>query len=143
MVDLTRESKGRVRARLLGLVLGRSGTAYADRLDAQDETFRAGLKHAALDPFRGYAHALLDSLLCAWKTQILPYFDTGGVSNRSTEAINMLTEMARRLAHGYANLENYRLRMLLAAGGQRSRDEGPHHVEIRRAKAGCGGGARA
>jgi hypothetical protein len=35
------------------------------------------------------------------------------------EAINRLNEKARRLAHGYRNFTNYRLRMLLAAGGTR------------------------
>ena len=52
---------------------------------------------------------------------MLAYFDTDGVSNGGTEAINMLIEKARRLAHGYRNFENYRLRMLLAAGGTRGR----------------------
>lgn len=33
----------------------------------------------------------------------------------------MLIEKARRLAHGYRNFQNYRLRMLLAASGTRTR----------------------
>ena len=33
----------------------------------------------------------------------------------------MLIEKARRLAHGCRNFENYRLRMLLAASGTRTR----------------------
>ncbi len=33
----------------------------------------------------------------------------------------MLIEKARRLAHGYRNFNNYRLRMLLAASGTRTR----------------------
>ena len=244
MVDLTRDQNGKVRARLLDLVPGRSGTAYRAWLDARDEEFRAGVKHAALDPFRGYANALRDSLsdavqvldafhvvklgtqvvdevrrrvqqeqldrrghkhdplyrirgllrhgaehlsdrqqrrlstglragdpdgevelawacyqqlrqiysgpqpaatrralaekviagfpscpvpevarlgrtLRSWRAQVLAYFDTAGLSNGGTEAINLLIEKARRLAHGYRNFDNYRLRMLLAAGGQR------------------------
>jgi transposase len=245
MVDLTRDADGKVRARLLDLVPGRSGTAYRVWLDARDETFRAGVKQAALDPFRGYANALRDSLgdavqvldafhvvklgtqvvdevrrrvqqeqlgrrghkndplykirgllrhgaehltdrqqarlaagldagdphsevelawrcyqrlrtvytgpqpaaarralaekviatfascpvpevarlgrtLRAWRAQILAYFDTHGLSNGGTEAINLLIEKARRLAHGYRSFTNYRLRMLLAASGQRT-----------------------
>jgi transposase len=50
---------------------------------------------------------------------VLAYFDTAGLSNGGTEAINQLIEKARRLAHGYRNFTNYRLRMLLAASGQR------------------------
>ncbi len=46
---------------------------------------------------------------------------TDGLSNGGTEAINMLIEKARRLAHGYRNFTNYRLRMLLAASGTRTR----------------------
>ena len=33
----------------------------------------------------------------------------------------MLTKKARRLGHGYRSFENYRLRMLLAASGTRTR----------------------
>ena len=61
--------------------------------------------------------ARLGRTLRAWRSQVLAYFDTDGLSNGGTEAINMLIEKARRLAHGYRNFENYRLRMLLAAGG--------------------------
>jgi transposase len=243
MVDLTRDTDGRMRARLLDLVPGRSGTAYAGWLDHRSEAFRAGIKHAALDPFRGYANALRDSLsdavqvldafhvvklgtqvldevrrrvqqeqlarrghkddplykirgllrhgvehltdrqrarleaglqagdpdwevtvawqcyqqlrgiyharshtagaalaekaiaafpscpipevarlgrtLRAWRPQVLAYFTTDGVSNGGTEAINGIIEKTRRLGHGYRNFTNYRLRLLLAAGGHR------------------------
>ena len=36
-------------------------------------------------------------------------FETGGVSNGGTEAINGVIEKTRRLAHGYRNFTNYRL----------------------------------
>jgi transposase len=52
MVDLTRDANGQVRARLLDLVLGRSGPAYAGWLDARRPEFRAQIKSAALDPLR-------------------------------------------------------------------------------------------
>jgi transposase len=243
MVDVTRGADGRVRSRLLDVVPGRSGPAYKAGLDAQAPPFRSGVKHAALDPFRGYANALRDGLsdavavldafhvvklgttvvdqvrrrvqqdtlgrrghkndplykirgllrhgaehlnprqiarldaalvaadpdyevtvtwqcyqqlrsiyhapspaagrsiadkviasfpscpipevarlgrtLRAWRTQILAYFATGGVSNGGTEAINGIIEKTRRLGHGYRNFTNYRLRILLAANGQR------------------------
>jgi transposase len=64
----------------------------------------------------------------AWRAQVLAYFDTDGLSNGGTEAINMLIEKARRLAHGYRNFENYRLRMLLAPAApapRRVRTTGP------------------
>ena len=65
--------------------------------------------------------ARLGRTLRAWRSQVLAYFDTDGLSNGGTEAINMLIEKARRLAHGYRNFDNYRLRMLLAASGTRTR----------------------
>ncbi len=43
--------------------------------------------------------------------------DTGRSSNGPTEAMNGIIELARRLARGYRNRDNYRLRMLLAGGG--------------------------
>ncbi len=48
MVDLSRDSSGRTRARLLDLVPGRSGAAYADWLKARNEAFRAGIGVATL-----------------------------------------------------------------------------------------------
>lgn len=37
--------------------------------------------------------------------------------SQRTEAVNRIIELHRRLARGYRNCDNYRLRMLLAAGG--------------------------
>ena len=51
MVDLTRHD-GRPQARLLDLVPGRSGKAYADWLSSRGARFTAGVRTATLDPFR-------------------------------------------------------------------------------------------
>ncbi len=251
MVDLTRDVEGRLHARLLDVVPGRSGTAYADWLKAQTEVFLAGIEHAALDPFRGYANAIRDELpdavavldafhvvklgtqvvdevrrrvqqdtlqrrghrddplykirgllrhgqenltsrqlaklntclqlgdpnwevtiawsayqqlraayaakgpagrriaeqviasfpscpipevarlgrtLRQWRHQVLAYFDTTGVSNGGTEAVNLLIEKTRRLAHGFRNFDNYRLRILLVADGSRPYRQHPNHA---------------
>lgn len=241
MVDLTRDDHGRVRARLLDLVPGRSKKAYADWLTERGEAFRAGIGVAALDPFGGYKAAIDDELAdatavldafhvvklgtqvvdevrrrvqqdtlghrgrkgdplygiatilragaenltdkqvarlaaaieandahaevyvawrCAqdlraayraknttdgrrraekilagfhrcpipevarlgrtlrrWKDAFLAHFTTGRANNGGTEAVNGIIELHRRLARGYRNRDNYRLRMLLAAGG--------------------------
>jgi transposase len=252
MVDLTRDNDGRLHARLLDVVPGRSGTAYADWLKAQTEVFVAGIEHAALDPFRGYANAIRDELpdavavldafhvvklgtqlvdevrrrvqqdilgrrghkndplykirgllrhgaehltarqlarldaglqagdpdhevtlawqcyqqlrsayatkgaagrriaekvitsfptcpipeiarlgrtLRQWRSQVLAYFATSGVSNGGTEAINLLIEKTRRLAHGFRNFDNYRLRILLVADGSRPYRQRPNHAQ--------------
>ena len=241
MVDLTRDSDGRVRARLLDLVAGRSKKAYSDWLIERGPHFRAGIQIAALDPYGGYKSAIDDELAeatavldafhviklgtqvvdevrrrvqqdttghrgrkgdplfgiqrllragaenltdrqlerlataieadqaheevyvawrCAqdlraayrakdaargrdraqkilesfhtcpipevarlgrtlrrWRQAFLAYFTTDRANNGGTEAINGIIELHRRLARGYRNFENYRLRMLLAAGG--------------------------
>jgi transposase len=244
MVDLTRDAEGCLHARLLDVVPGRSGTAYAAWLKDRPAEFVAGVEQAALDPFRGYANAIRDELpeavavldafhvvrlgtqavdevrrrvqqdtvghrghkhdplykirgllrhgtehltprqiarldaglaagdpdwevtvawgcyqrlrsiyharspaegrrtaeeviaslptcpigevarlgrtLRSWRAQVLAYFDTGGVSNGGTEAINLLIEKTRRLAHGFRNFTHYRIRILLAASGTRA-----------------------
>ena len=241
MVDLTRDEHGRVRARLLDLVPGRSGKVYATWLQQRGDAFRRRVKVAALDPFAGYKNAIDDELedavavldafhvvklgtaavdevrrrvqqatlghrgrkgdplygiqtilragrenltdkqharldaafahreehvevevawQCAqqlrdayrqadltagrviaeqvvetfhtcpipeiarlgrtlrrWRDAFLAYFTTGRANNGGTEAINGIIELHRRLARGFRNRDNYRLRMLLAAGG--------------------------
>ena len=61
--------------------------------------------------------ARLGRTLRQWKDAFLAYFDTGRASNGGTEAINGLIELHRRIARGFRNRENYRLRMLLIGGG--------------------------
>lgn len=64
--------------------------------------------------------ARLGRTLKAWRQQVLAYFDTSGVSNGGTEAINLIIEKTRRLAHGFRDFDHYRLRILLAASGNRA-----------------------
>jgi transposase len=64
--------------------------------------------------------ARLGRTLKAWRQQLLAYFDTSGVSNGGTEAINLIIEKVRRLAHGFKDFTHYRLRILLAASGNRA-----------------------
>ena len=239
MVDLTRQN-GKPQARLLDLVPGRSGKAYADWLAGRGEPFTAGIGTATLDPFRGYSNAIRDELedatavldafhvvrlglkameetrrrvqqeqlghrgrkhdplyqirnalragveklsarqitrietglqagdpdfevtvawrcyqqlrsafrttslaegkkiatavlesfpscpipeiarlgrtLRAWRKQFLAYFTTERANNGGTEAVNGIIELHRRIARGFRNPHNYRLRMILAAG---------------------------
>ncbi|MCT2173485.1 transposase [Dietzia cinnamea] len=64
--------------------------------------------------------ARLGRTLRRWKEAFLAYWTTDRSSNGGTEAINGLIELHRRLARGYRNRDNYRLRMLLIAGGLRT-----------------------
>ena len=52
----------------------------------------------------------------SWRSELLAYFDTGGVSNGPTEAINLLIKKIKRVGHGFRNFDNYRLRLLLHCG---------------------------
>lgn len=52
----------------------------------------------------------------SWHEELLAYFDTGGVSNGPTEATNLLIKKVKRSGHGFRNLNNYRLRLLLHCG---------------------------
>lgn len=61
--------------------------------------------------------ARLGRTLTQWSREFLGYFDTDGTSNGGTEAINGLIELHRRIARGFRNRNNYRLRMLLTGGG--------------------------
>ena len=61
--------------------------------------------------------ARLGRTLKQWSREFLGYFDTNGASNGGTEAINGLIELHRRIARGFRNRNNYRLRMLLIGGG--------------------------
>jgi len=63
--------------------------------------------------------ARLGRTLRQWREQILAYFATGGVNNGGAEAIKDVIQKTRRLAHGFRNFDNYRLRILLAADGTR------------------------
>jgi transposase len=56
--------------------------------------------------------------LDVWREELLAYFDTGGVSNGPTEAVNGLIKKIKRIGHGYRNFANYRLRLLLYCGAE-------------------------
>jgi transposase len=59
----------------------------------------------------------LGKTLVRWREAFLAYFETSRASNGGTEAINGLIELHRRIARGFRNRDNYRLRMLLIGGG--------------------------
>jgi transposase len=57
--------------------------------------------------------------LDAWRPELLEAFTATGkrrVSNGPTEAVNALIKKVKKVGHGFRNLDNYRLRLLLAAG---------------------------
>jgi transposase len=58
----------------------------------------------------------LATTIDSWRSELLAYFTTNGVSNGPTEAINLLIKKIKRVGHGFRNFDNYRLRLLLHCG---------------------------
>ncbi len=92
MVDLTRDKDGRVHARLLDLVPGRSGTVYKTWLDQRGKAFKAHVEVATLDPFRGYKNAIDDKLADA--TAVLDAFHVVALAGHAVD------EVRRRVQRG-------------------------------------------
>ena len=72
------------------------------------------------DPDSGPELARLLKTLRRWQTEILNHHLTGA-SNGPVEAANLLIKQIKRHGRGFRNLDNYRLRILLA-GGQPQRE---------------------
>ncbi|MFB9777174.1 ISL3 family transposase [Brevibacterium otitidis] len=114
MVDLTRDSTGRVRARLLDLAPGRSGKVHKTWLHDRGEAFRAQVKVATLDPFHGYKNAIDDQLEDS--TAVLDAFH---VVKLGTAAVDEVRRRVQQDIHGHRGRKNdplYRIRNLLRAG---------------------------
>lgn len=65
----------------------------------------------------------------AWKREILAYWHTDRSNAGPTEAINNVIETTRRIARGFRNFDNYRLRILASASGQRPYRQPPKLVK--------------
>lgn len=96
MVDLSRDDRGKTRARLLDLVPGRSGKAYASWLADRGDSFRKNVKVAALDPFAGYKTAIDDKLEDA--TAVLDAFH---VVKLGTAAVDEVRRLSIRSSEGH------------------------------------------
>ena len=60
----------------------------------------------------------LGKTLSSWRTEIVAHHRTGA-SNGPTEGLNLSVKKVKRCGHGFRSFENYRLRVLLHAGGVR------------------------
>ena len=58
----------------------------------------------------------LGTTLESWRTEILAHHESGA-SNGPTEGLNLCVKRVKRCGHGFKRFENYRLRVLLHAGG--------------------------
>src|SRR3954463_9498544 len=96
MVDLSRDASGRTRARLLDLVPGRSGAAYADWLKARNQAFRDGVEVATLDPFHGYKNAIDDQLEDA-----VAVLDAFHIVKLGTAVVDEVRRRLQQQVHGH------------------------------------------
>ncbi len=114
MVDLSPDSDGNVRARLLDLVPGRSGQAYQDWLRLRGEGFTAGVQIATFDPFHGYKNAIDDELEDA-----VAVLDASHVVKLATQAVDDVRRRTQHDIHGHRGRKDdplYRIRNILRAG---------------------------
>jgi len=121
MVDLTRrpDAKGKVRtqARLLDLVPGRSGPAYAGWLNSRGAGFTDGVRVATLDPFRGYGNAIRDELEDA--VAVLDAFHVVKLGLQAMEETRRRVQQQQLGHRGRKNDPLYRIRNPLRAGAEK------------------------
>jgi transposase len=121
MVDLTRDADGKVRARLLDLVPGRSGAAYTEWLKARNDTFRNSIEVATLDPFHGYKNAIDDQL-----DDAIAVLDAFHVVKLGTQAVDEVRRRVQQEIHGHRGRKDdplYGIRMILRCGQERLTDK--------------------
>lgn len=103
MVDLSRNAQGKVSARLLDLVPGRSGQIYREWLDERGQDFRAGVEVAILDPFLGYKNDIGDQLEDA-----VAVVDAFHVVKLGTQAVDDVRRRVQQQARGHRGRKGLR-----------------------------------
>jgi Phage integrase family/Transposase len=96
---------------------------YQHVMAGRDQAIALAHARAALDRFYRWADGVevaelsrLARTVRAWEAEILAFHGTGGCSNGSTEAVNLLVKKVKRVGRGFRNFTNYRLRLLLYCG---------------------------
>ena len=120
MVDLTRDSEGRVRARLLDLVPGRSGETYKTWLTERGEAFRTGVQIATLDPFHGYKKVIDDQLEDA--RSVLDAFHVVKLATAVVDDVRRRVQQDTTGHRGRRDDPLYRVRNILRAGEEHLTD---------------------
>ena len=82
-------------------------------------------RHAGPDEIRDAPELRrLAKTLRRWRAEILSHHSTGA-SNGPVEAANLTIKQVKRSGRGFRNLDNYRLRILLAGGANPLRETHP------------------
>jgi hypothetical protein len=117
MVDLTRDEDGVTHARLLDLVPGRSGKAYAGWLKGRGPAFRDGVEIAALDPFAGYKTAIDEQLDDA--TAVLDAFHVVKLGTGAVDEVRRRVQQETLGHRGRKGDPLYGVQTILRAGRER------------------------
>jgi transposase len=112
IVDLT---PGRP-PRLLDVVPGRTGKAYADWIAAREPAWRDRIAVAALDPFRGYATALRTELPDA--VRVLDAFHVVRLGNQALDEVRRRVQQQTLGHRGYKADPLFQIRRLLRRGAE-------------------------
>ncbi|NII67639.1 hypothetical protein FHR89_002738 [Cellulomonas uda] len=120
MVDLTRDQQGRVHARLLDLVPGRSKKAYADWLVERGAPFRDGIEIAALDPFGGYKSAIGAELADA--TAVLDVFHVVKLGTQVVDEVRRRVQQDTTGHRGRKGDPLFGIQTILRAGAENLTD---------------------
>lgn len=107
IVDLT---PGRP-ARLLDVVVGRSGTVYGNWITERGDEWRERVRVAALDPFRGYLNALRTHLPDA--THVLDAFHVTKLGFTAVDEVRRRVQQATLGQRGHKGDPLYEVRRLL------------------------------
>ena len=121
MVDLSKDQQGKVKARLLDLVPGRSGAAYSEWLAARNEAFRNGVEVATLDPFHGYKNAIDDQLEDA--VAVLDAFHVVKLGSTAMDQVRRRVQQETLGHRGRSGDPLYGIRNLVRAGAERLTDK--------------------
>ena len=121
MVDLTRDKDGRVHARLLDLVPGRSGAVYKTWLDQRGKAFKARVEVATLDPFRGYKNAIDDKLADA--TPVLDAFHVVALAGHAVDEVRRRVQQEIHGHRGRSGDPLYGIRNVLRCAAERLTDK--------------------
>jgi len=120
MVDLTRDANGKVNARLLDLVPGRSAAVYKNWLDQRGGKFTVGVKVATLDPFQGYKNAIDDELQDA--TAVLDAFHVVKLGGQAVDEVRRRVQQETLGHRGRRGDPLYGIRTILHCGIERLTD---------------------
>lgn len=106
--------------RLLDVVPGRSGTVYAAWIAEREPDWRAQVRVAALDPFRGYAVALRTELPEA--TRVLDAFHVVKLANTCVDEVRRRVQQETLHRRGHKHDPLYEVRRLLRRGAEHLTD---------------------